>query len=113
MITAENLPPVFVKRVHALLGKSVPKTHSLVVAARHDEPAVGGETGRSNPVAVTSEGELEFLPVDCPHLGRREQGGREGGGEGWGRREERGSRGREVGGEGGREEGREGRREGG
>lgn len=64
---------MFMVGVYILLGLSVPQPNCPIISARHNEPAIGGEASAPHPVTVTTESELELLPIDGPHL---REGGR-------------------------------------
>ena len=59
---------MFLEGVNILLRLSVPESDCSVVSSGHNEPAIGREPGTPDPVAMTTESELELLTINCPHL---------------------------------------------
>ena len=47
----------------ALFGAQIPQFHHLVVATGYGEARVGAEPGRTHPVVVANQAELELLTV--------------------------------------------------
>ena len=72
-ISTLALPSMLIVCMYTFLCLSVPQPHGLIVTAREDESAVRGEPGAANPIAMTTQCELELLPMYCPYLQPEDQ----------------------------------------
>ena len=59
---------MFLEGVNILLRLSVPQSDCPVISPGHNEATVGREPGTPDPVAMTTESELELLTIHCPQL---------------------------------------------
>ena len=60
------------ERVDTVFTRAVPDLDCLVITTRDDKTTIGRPLSTTDPVHVLVEGKLESLPMNRPHLSKRD-----------------------------------------